>query len=297
MSTRPIKRAGSKLRCKMSDRRKSNMAILIAVAVLCLTASGSFGSAGGAGAIYSPPSWELPILVSDEVELPAEPSASASAQPGGEQLEEYGGELTELYINGALHSACRIIGGKVRMTLEEFAEVTGLEYEDGKIDGVELKLAESGEYVEVNGRCLYLEGGLLNVDGAELLEAGESFYNADDVYWLSRIIYSESGNQSLEGMLGVGDVVMNRVASAAFPNSIYEVIFDSRYGVQFSPVETGSIYLEPTEECVIAAKLCLEGYDIVGGALYFVNPDIGVSSWFAQTRTYVTSIGDHDFYA
>ncbi len=80
----------------MSDRRKSNMAILIAVAVLCLTASGSFGSAGGAGAIYSPPSWELPILVSDEVELPAEPSASASAQPGGEQLEEYGGELTEL---------------------------------------------------------------------------------------------------------------------------------------------------------------------------------------------------------
>lgn len=329
MSTRPIKRAGSKLRCKMSDRRKSNMAILIAVAVLCLTASGSFGSAGGAGAIYSPPSWEFPILVSDEVELPAEPSASASAQPGGEQLEEYGGELTELYINGALHSACRIIGGKVRMTLEEFAEVTGLEYEDGKIDGVELKLAESGEYVEVNGRYLYLEGGLLNVDGAELwpvselgrifgcevvwdsatgslnidttgmelLEAGESFYNADDVYWLSRIIYSESGNQSLEGMLGVGDVVMNRAASAAFPNSIYEVIFDSRYGVQFSPVETGSIYLEPPEECVIAAKLCLEGYDIVGGALYFVNPDIGVSSWFAQTRTYVTSIGDHDFYA
>ena len=62
-------------------------------------------------------------------------------------------------------------------------------------------------------------------------------------------------------------------------------------------VEPGSIYLEPPEECVIAAKLCLEGYDIVGGALYFVNPDIGVSSWFAQTRTYVTSIGDHDFYA
>ena len=54
---------------------------------------------------------------------------------------------------------------------------------------------------------------------------------------------------------------------------------------------------EPPEECVIAAKLCLEGYDIVGGSLYFVNPDIGVSGWFRQTRTYVTSIGDHDFYA
>lgn len=48
---------------------------------------------------------------------------------------------------------------------------------------------------------------------------------------------------------------------------------------------------------MLRAKLCLEGYDIVGGSLYFVNPDIGVSSWFRQTRTYVTSIGDHDFYA
>ena len=57
------------------------------------------------------------------------------------------------------------------------------------------------------------------------------------------------------------------------------------------------VYKRQPEECVIAAKLCLEGYDIVGGSLYFVNPDIGVSGWFRQTRTYVTSIGDHDFYA
>ena len=139
----------------------------------------------------------------------------------------------------------------------------------------------------------------VNIDTTqkELLASGDSFYAEEDVYWLSRIIYAESGNQPLEGMLGVGDVVMNRVASGAFPNTVKEVIFDSRYGVQFSPVETGSIYSEPSEECVIAAKLCLEGYDIVGGALYFVNPDIGVSSWFRQTRTFVTSIGDHDFYA
>lgn len=60
-------------------------------------------------------------------------------------------------------------------------------------------------------------------------------------------------------MLGVGDVVMNRVASGAFPGTVYEVIFDRRYGVQFSPVETGSIYLEPTEECVVAGKALPRG--------------------------------------
>lgn len=309
----------------MANRRKNNIAILIALAVLCLTASGSFGMSGNVEAVYSPPSWELPIFDADgdigQDALPEEPEEVP--------VEEFGGELTNLYINGALQSECRIIDGKVRMTLAEFAEFTGLGYEDGVINGVELKLAESGEYVEVNGRYLYLEGGLLNVDGVELwpvselgrifgcevdwdsatgsvnidttqmqlLESGDSFYDEEDVYWLSRIIYAESGNQSLEGMLGVGDVVMNRVASGAFPNTVKEVIFDSRYGVQFSPVETGSIYSEPPEECVIAAKICLEGYDIVGGALYFVNPDIGVSGWFRQTRTFVTSIGDHDFYA
>ena len=45
------------------------------------------------------------------------------------------------------------------------------------------------------------------------------------------------------------------------------------------------------------AKLALEGYNTAGESLYFVNPDIGAGSWFASNLTYVTSIGDHDFYA
>lgn len=309
----------------MAKRTKNNIIVLIALAVLCLTASGSFWTGGQADAVYSPPAWDLPGFEADDAAELSEPIA----EPTEPAVEDYGGTLTALYINGAYSTECRIIDGKVRMTLEEFAKVTGLAYSSGVLDGIQLNLAENGEYVEVNGRFLYLEGGLLVIDGVELwpvselcrifsftaawdsdtasvnidttqkqlLASGESFYSEEDVYWLARIIHAESGNQPLEGMLGVGDVVMNRVASAAFPNTVKEVIFDSRYGVQFSPVETGSIYSEPSEECVIAAKICLEGYDIVGGALYFVNPDIGVSSWFRQTRTFVTSIGDHDFYA
>ena len=129
------------------------------------------------------------------------------------------------------------------------------------------------------------------------LYINDTFYNEQDVYWLSRIIYAESGNQPLAGQIGVGNVVLNRVDNSRFPDTVYEVIFDRTYGVQFSPVESGSIYAEPDEEAVVAAKLALEGYNTAGESLYFVNPDIGAGSWFASNLTYVTSIGDHDFYA
>ena len=92
-------------------------------------------------------------------------------------------------------------------------------------------------------------------------------------------------------------MVLNRVSDERFPDSVYGVIFDQSYGVQFSPVETGGIYAEPDEEAVVAAKLALEGYNTAGESLYFVNPSIGAGSWFAANLTYVTSIGDHDFYA
>lgn len=315
-----------KLRCTMARNRKMNIVLLAATCLLCLTVSGSFVMKGGADAIYHPPAWELDI----EAEAADDVVTDAPDEPEPERTES-GLRLVPLYINGALFGSCRLVDDKARISLGEFAEATGLDFdEDGlSLGGLKLELAESEEYFCVSGRYFYLDGGLAEDEGERLwplselgrlfgfdviwdsasdsinvditepepLVSGDEFYDEDDVYWLSRIIYAESGNQPLEGMLAVGDVVMNRVASGAFPDTVYEVVFDRRYGVQFSPTETGSIYLEPTEECVIAAKLCLEGYDIVGGSLYFVNPDIGVSGWFRQTRTYVTSIGDHDFYA
>ena len=140
----------------------------------------------------------------------------------------------------------------------------------------------------------------INIDATNMIysiDSGDTYYDEDDVYWLSRIINAESGNQTLDGMLGVGNVVLNRSDSPSFPDGVYGVIFDSRYGIQFSPVETGGIYIEPNELAVIAAKLCLEGCSIAGDSLYFVNPDVGLTTWFRNTRTFVASIGDHDFYS
>ena len=133
--------------------------------------------------------------------------------------------------------------------------------------------------------------------GSGYIASGDSFYNAGDLYWLSRIISSESRGEPLEGKIAVGAVVLNRVASSQFPDTIYGVIFDDKYGVQFEPTSNGTIYDEPTSESIIAAKLCLDGANTVGGSLYFLNTATASSLWITNSRTYVTTIGNHSFYS
>ncbi len=127
--------------------------------------------------------------------------------------------------------------------------------------------------------------------------SGDKFYAEDEVYWLARIIHAEAQGEPLDGKILVGNVILNRVASPDFPNTIYNVIFDRKYGVQFSPILNGTIYNVPNEDSVIAAKLCLEGYSLSKNALYFLNPRIATNFWIPSNRPYLTSIGSHDFYA
>ena len=135
------------------------------------------------------------------------------------------------------------------------------------------------------------------VGEANPLLHGDLFYNADDVYWLSKIISAEARGESLLGQIAVGNVVLNRVRSGQYPNSIYGVIFDRKYGVQFSPVSNGSIYLPAAESSVIAAKICLDGFTVSSRALFFYEPNLAHSHWIAQNREYLFTIGHHRFYA
>ena len=130
-----------------------------------------------------------------------------------------------------------------------------------------------------------------------LLKSADRFYREDEVYWLSRIISAESRGESLLGQISVGSVVMNRVKSSLYPNTIWSVIFDKKYGVQFSPILDGSIYAEPASASVVAAKISLEGFRISSDALFFLYPRYSTSSWIPNNRTYLFSIGKHDFYA
>ena len=128
------------------------------------------------------------------------------------------------------------------------------------------------------------------------IEKGASFYKSDDVYWLSRIIHAESGGEPLKGKIAVGNVVLNRVKNKNYPNTIYGVIFDKKYGTQFSPVSYGTIYNTPSSESIIAAKICLDGYSLNEEMIYFINPKIATNFWITEKCTYVMKIGNHSFY-
>ena len=128
------------------------------------------------------------------------------------------------------------------------------------------------------------------------LTPASKFYREDEVYWLSKIISAESGGESLIGQIAVGDVIMNRVKSNLYPNTIYGVIFDRKYGVQFSPTLDGSIYKNPTYTATLAAKICLEGTSLSDNALFFLNPKTAESNWIVRSREYAYTIGGHDFY-
>ena len=126
--------------------------------------------------------------------------------------------------------------------------------------------------------------------------SGDKFYRSDEVFWLGRIIHAESRGEPLIGQIAVGNVVLNRVRSAYYPNTIYGVIFDRKYGVQFSPVLDGSIYNTPGYNATLAAKICLEGTSLSDNALFFLNPKTAESNWIVRSREYAYTIGGHDFY-
>lgn len=132
--------------------------------------------------------------------------------------------------------------------------------------------------------------------GSGAILPGSAFYASDEVYWLSRIINAESAGQPLLGKIAVGNVVLNRMAHPSYPGTIYGVIFDRKYGTQFEPVLNGTVYRTPNAESVIAAKICLEGYTVSDGILFFFNPAIAETNWIARNREFFAVIGDHWFY-
>ena len=137
----------------------------------------------------------------------------------------------------------------------------------------------------------------LTLGGTATPLSAKTPYSEDEVFWLARIIEAESGGESLLGKLGVGTVVLNRVASPLYPNTIYGVIFDRKYGVQFSPVLDGRIYNTPSYQARLAARICLEGTRLSDRALFFLAPEFATSSWIPKSREYLFSIMHHDFYA
>ncbi len=195
-------------------------------------------------------------------------------------------------------------------------------------DSLKLTAANGGSYLIANGRYLWCSEGIFTDNGVlyvplrtlskafgfrcrwngednsvhltrerGALVSADSYYHAEDIYWLSRIIHAEAQGEPFLGKLAVGTVILNRTEAEQFPDNLYDVIFDRTHGVQFTPTVNGQIYNIPGEDSVIAAKLCLDGYRLSDSVLYFLNPRLASSFWIPNNCTFVASIGGHDFYS
>ena len=117
----------------------------------------------------------------------------------------------------------------------------------------------------------------VTIAGAGVETETEQTYTDEDLYVLSHIISAEAGNCQEEMMLWVGSVVLNRVADDRFPDTIYDVVFQTYPSLQYGPIRDGSYYNEPTECAVEAAKKLLEeGSVLPADVIYQSNDRIGV---------------------
>lgn len=112
-----------------------------------------------------------------------------------------------------------------------------------------------------------------------------------DTRLLARAVYGEARGESYKGQVAVAAVILNRVDSAQFPNSISGVIYQQG---AFSVVADGQINLTPDDTAIRAAKDAMNGYDPTGGCLYYYNPDKTSNAWI-RSRPIVTRIGRHVF--
>ena len=118
---------------------------------------------------------------------------------------------------------------------------------------------------------------------------------------LERIVEAEAGDQDLEGRILVANVILNRVHSKHFPDTIKGVVFANRAGrYQFSPVSNGRYYrVTVSDKTKRAVKQALAGKDISKGALYFMcrsASDPKNVAWFDRDLTKVAQHGCHEFF-
>ena len=133
-------------------------------------------------------------------------------------------------------------------------------------------------------------GVTLSSSGSSSSSSSATIISADHRL-LSKLVYAEARGESYKGQVAVAAVVLNRVESSSFPNTISGVIYQSG---AFSCVSNGSINNTPDSTAIRAALDALNGWDPTGGCLYYYNPSATSDEWI-RTRTVKTVIGNHYF--
>ena len=213
------------------------------------------------------------MFLVNEVNTPSvEPTAIINAQSSSQDIKLVQKKLKNWgYYTGAVDG---IYGPNTKKAVIKFQKLNGLTA-DGIIGNKTLA-------------ALGISQSMLS--GSTSSSSGGGYSNAD-IQLLARLIYAEARGESYTGQVAVGAVVLNRVKSPSFPNTISGVIYQP---YAFTCVNDGQINYTPNSTAVKAAKDAMNGWDPSYGCLYYYNPKIATSSWIF-TRPTVITIGRHVF--
>ncbi len=175
-------------------------------------------------------------------------------------------------------------------------------YYTGSVDGIYgTQTKKAVEYFQrkngltadgiVGSKTFAALGMMEQASGGSQSSGSSNGYTNSDTYLLARCIYGEARGESYTGQVAVGAVVLNRVRSADFPNTISGVIYQKH---AFTAVSDGQINLTPDQTAINAAKDAMNGWDPTGGCLYYYNPVTATSEWIFSRETVIT-IGKHVF--
>lgn len=169
-------------------------------------------------------------------------------------------------------------------------------YYNGNIDGIygSQTLAAVKYFQRKNG--LTVDG----IAGTKTLQAmgiytssssSSSSSNSNNLNLLARVVYGEARGEPYAGQVAVAAVVLNRVKSSSFPNTISGVVYQSG---AFDAVRDGQINLSPNSTAIKAAQDALNGWDPSYGAIYYFNPNTATNKWI-WSRPMTVTIGRHRF--
>ena len=184
-------------------------------------------------------------------------------------------------------------GSEVR-TIQEKLKRWG--YYSGNVDGIygSQTVAAVKKFQQKNGLAVDGIAGTQTLKAMGIMTSSSSnstTNNSSNLNLLARLIYGEARGESYTGQVAVGAVVLNRVKSSSFPNTISGVIYQKG---AFDAVADGQINLTPNSTAIKAAQDAMNGWDPSYGAIYYFNPSTATNKWI-WSRPMTVTIGKHRF--